>query len=1030
MLSGSVEINPGPRVKYPCGQCKKPVKFGKSIACDACQYWYHLECSNIGTEMYECYSKHEDLQWICLNCGIPSVNTSLFNSSVSSLESESSDEQVSPKRKSRMLRIAVINFQGIWGKKELFAQCLLDCKADIVIGSETFLDPSIKNCEVLPPGFTAYRIDRNDGWGGAIIICKSSLITDIVFKSKETECIAIKVETYQRPVIICSVYRPTNNDTNYLNLLANDLNTLRQKYKTNPIWIGGDFNLPDIDWKNSTTVSHQYSKEINDTFLNLTNECNLVQLINFPTRKDNILDILLTNNSSLLSSISNIPGISDHTAIPVVDILCHPSRQKLPKRKVHLWNRADIPVIKAMIQQKVEEFCLDNQSNSSTIDTQWSDLKDIFNSALASVPSKCLSQRFNQPWITTECKRLSKRKKRLYKRAKRTNLDTDWSKFKEINKSCKKSCRKAYNCYINEKIINSNNPKKFYSFIKSKRQDNVNVAPLKRGETYIIDDKEKANMLNDQYCSVFSKQSTESPPINAPKSVESIDNIDIEVNGVSKLLKNLQTHKATGPDCIPARFLNEFSNEIAPALTLLYRNSLSQGTVPSEWLHAFIVPVYKGGNKERSSPENYRPISLTSICCKTMEHIIYSSIMNHLNENDILSDVQHGFRSNRSCETQLLITTHDFVTALNNGKQMDSILLDFSKAFDKVNHHKLCNKLDHYGIRGKCLQWIRSFLTGRTQQVVLGGSLSNKADVLSGVPQGTVLGPLLFLIYINDLPSYVNSTIRLFADDAYLYNIIDSVNDSLLLQSDLDNLQLWEKYWDMEFHPQKCKTLTITNKTKPITTTYSIHNEQLESVANAKYLGVILNKKMRWNTHIAAITKKANQQIMFLQRNLRECPKNLKASAYKVYVKPILMYASSVWNPTGTSNQGLRIQIDRVQRKAARFVNSNWSWESSTTSMIKDLKWKSLEFERKVNSLVMLHKIIHNKVAIPHSVLPSRSRDNIKFRRVYGRVNAYANSFIPSTVFWWNELPREILSLVDQCLFKDEIIKFSENTCN
>ena len=165
-----------------------------------------------------------------------------------------------------------------------------------------------------------------------------------------------------------------------------------------------------------------------------------------------------------------------------------------------------------------------------------------------------------------------------------------------------------------------------------------------------------------------------------------------------KLLKSVKPHKATGPDGVSARFLKEFSVEIAPALTLLYRNSLKQEALPQEWLHASIVPVYKGGNKDRSSVENYRPVSLTSICCKIMEHIIYSNVMNHLQTNNILSDVQHGFRNKRSCESQLLLTTNDFCQFCQF--VWTTILLDFSKAFDKVNHHKICAKLHHYyGIR-------------------------------------------------------------------------------------------------------------------------------------------------------------------------------------------------------------------------------------------------------------------------------------------------------------------------------------------
>ena len=273
------------------------------------------------------------------------------------------------------------------------------------------------------------------------------------------------------------------------------------------------------------------------------------------------------------------------------------------------------------------------------------------------------------------------------------------------------------------------------------------------------------------------------------------------------------------------------------------------------------------------------------------------------------------------------MTINDFAKALNDGQQIDSILLDFSKAFDKVDHRKLCVKLAHYGIQGKCHAWIKAFLSNRTQEVILNEKCSKKCNVTSGVPQGTVLGPLLFLVYINDMPSVISSLLRLFADDSYLYRIIKSIQDSQILQNDPNNLQSWEQNNSMEFHPQKCKVLTITNKIKPIETSYTIHHENLEKVESSKYLGVEIHKKLKWNRHVGNVCKRANRVLNFLQRNLRGCSKSIKTKAYKTYVKPILNYASTSWNPV--NNHTLTKQLEQVQRKAARFVCSNRSWSSS-----------------------------------------------------------------------------------------------------
>ena len=299
-------------------------------------------------------------------------------------------------------------------------------------------------------------------------------------------------------------------------------------------------------------------------------------------------------------------------------------------------------------------------------------------------------------------------------------------------------------------------------------------------------------------------------------------------------------------------------------LSHIYQASLNQGRVPADWKHAWVIPVFKKG--ARNSPSNYRPISITSIACKTLEHIIHSNLMNHLECHNILSDHQHGFRKRRSFETQLIQAVDDLAKCLNDGGQIDAVLLDFSKAFDKVSHHHLATKLHHYGMRGKMLEWVQSFLSSRTQEVILEGKTSSPAPVTSGVPQGSVLAPILFLCYINDLPNQVSSTVRLFADDCLLYRNINTTHDAETLQEDIDKLQTWEADWLMEFNPDKCEIIRITNRRKKkIVTNYSIHEHQLNEVKGAKYLGVTIDRTLSWNEHINNVTKKANNTRAFLR---------------------------------------------------------------------------------------------------------------------------------------------------------------------
>ena len=345
-------------------------------------------------------------------------------------------------------------------------------------------------------------------------------------------------------------------------------------------------------------------------------------------------------------------------------------------------------------------------------------------------------------------------------------------------------------------------------------------------------------------------------------SVLVMPDLDISLNGILKLLKNLKPGKAAGPDQLKPLLLKELRDEIAPIIKIIFEKSLETGKLPSDWVTANVMPVFKKGDK--SSAANYRPISLTCILCKVLEHILASNIVKHLDAQGILYDLQHGFREKRSCETQLVMMIEDLARNANGRKQTDVILLDFSKAFDKVNHSKLLWKLHNYGIRGKVLSWIQAFLGNRSQRVVIDGEDSDSTPVNSGVPQGSVLGPILFLAYtcINDLPdSRISSQVRLFADDTALYLTIKGEEDSSALQTDLDLLSVWEKKWDMQFNPSKCQVVQVTGSKSPIKSEYILHGQVLETVACARYLRVDIRSNISWTSHIDRVVGNANRLL-------------------------------------------------------------------------------------------------------------------------------------------------------------------------
>ena len=373
---------------------------------------------------------------------------------------------------------------------------------------------------------------------------------------------------------------------------------------------------------------------------------------------------------------------------------------------------------------------------------------------------------------------------------------------------------------------------------------------------------------------------------------------------------------------------------------------------------------------------------------------------------------------------QLTTVIDDWAKVLDNKGQVDTFILDFEKAFDTPPHELLKSKLFSYGIGGSTLNWINAFLCFRKQRVVVNGVMSDWAPVVSGVPQGTVLGPLLFSLYINDISADIESEIRLFADDCVCYREIKGIDDTVKLQEDIDRLGCWARKWGMRFQPVKCNMMQLTKKHNKIQASYTLEGTVLENVESIKYLGVTITSDLKWNTHIINICTKANRTLGFLRRNLFSCPQEVKEAGYKTLVRPILEYGSSVWDPY---TQGLQEELEKVQNRAARFVTRNYTREAgSMTGILEQLKWESLKKRRKDNRLILLYKGLKGKARIPTGDLVPKTRrcrnqHSMAFQIPTASLDAYKCSFFPQTIRDWNDLPDSLISsaeMSDDCVSK------------
>ena len=399
-------------------------------------------------------------------------------------------------------------------------------------------------------------------------------------------------------------------------------------------------------------------------------------------------------------------------------------------------------------------------------------------------------------------------------------------------------------------------------------------------------------------------------------------------------------------------------------------------------------------------------------------------ILKHLEKHKILSNLQHGFRSGHSCESQLITTMSDLYEAHNDKDQVDMVILDFSKAFDTVPHKKLLHKLKNYGIDGRLNAWVEQFLVNRRQRVLVDGAFSGYDKVLSGVPQGTVLGPLLFLCHINDLPQHVLSQIRLFADDCLLYRRIKKEEDQLILQEDLKALEEWATTWGMKFNSTKCYVMTISRSRKPFTKFYQLGDHILQQVSENPYLGLMIRDDLKWSSHINKTSSKASQTLGFLKRNLKNCKQSFKETAYIALVRSVLEYSCTVWDPHYKEDI---TRLEKIQRKAARFVKGDYGRYSSVTQMMNELNWKLLASRRREKRLVLLYKIVNNLVAIPpdehfaYKAHSNRSKTtNSKLIEVkHCDIDTYRYSFFPRTSLEWNRLSdREVVDCQSVNQFK------------
>ena len=583
-----------------------------------------------------------------------------------------------------------------------------------------------------------------------------------------------------------------------------------------------------------------------------------------------------------------------------------------------------------------------------------------------------------------------------------------------------------------QKIANeaSSNPKRFWSYYSFRNKKNPIPDKVDYRGTSITDDLARAEAFNDYFKSIFKDHANCSFPDTTPICSyipDLLEVIQVSSEEVVSLLSQLDTSKATGPDKLPAIILKNCAKSLSLSLSAFINFSLKTGLYLSEWKEANIPPVHKNG--PRDDVLNYRPISLLPIVSKIQEKCVARKLVPHI--SDILHTAQYGFQAGVSCASQLVEVFHDIASVLDKGKETDIIYLDFSKAFDSVCHARLLCKLNNVGVSGPLLHWFKNYLTGRKQRVVINGCHPSWAEVKSGVPQGSILGPILFLIYVNDLPDVIqNSNLAMFADDSKCFKSVNSVEDSTDLQIDLDNLCDWATLNELDFQPKKCVNLRISRKLCSFDRVYIINRmDQLKCVSSQRDLGVAVTKNLSWNDHIEQISAKANKMLGFIKRNCsRDLPSNALKALYLALVRSHLGYCCQLWAPQSVIRNILL--IESIQRRATKFLckypNASYKERLVLLNLLPLnywLEYLDLVFFFKCKNGLLAIDLCKYVTFATGSTRRGSSGLNLKYNCI-PRTSSFRDTYFIRIVNTWNALPNNIKGITILSTFKSKLKAF------
>ncbi|CAG9136232.1 unnamed protein product [Plutella xylostella] len=829
-----------------------------------------------------------------------------------------------------MLSVYYQNVRGLRTKTNQFYRNICLHSFDLIAVTESWLNDSIYDSELFDGRYCVWRRDRdykltNQELGGGVLLAtrKHLSVTPRPNWNSSAEDLWISINLSRKSVLhigiiyLCKQNQGYTKSQQLSNFLLK-LNDIILSHPSDKFLVLGDFNLGNINWTKHIKLSHYLPSNYDElNFVDHLDTFGFSQYNGISNQYSRFLDLVVSNSDVSVEECQSplVPLDPHHKALCITYKCSDFNPLKLPPRTVHLYSKSDWDSINTGIQNF--------DWNKAFHDKLLHECVEIFYDKLYSlrdqfVPSKVLKSTSHPPWYSPALIKILKEKNKYFLKFKNYGNKSDFNSYCILRSRAKMLETECYDAYITrvEESIKLN-PKTFWSFAKSKAKTNSLPSCMTFEGNITSSGDEICKLFSDYFYSTFLEPDKLNPS-DSPGEVENlyhdchISSIQLDRSIIHNHLKRLDTCKSAGPDKIPPIYLVKCAEQLSFPIYLLFEKSLKEGKVPDIWKAAFVSPIHKKGPK--NDVKNYRPISKLCIIAKVFEKIVQRDLNVAL--KTVFKSTQHGFLRGRSTVTNLLLYNELLTETMDQGYQADVVYTDYSKAFDRIDHSLLLIKLFKAGIRGNLFRWFSSYVSNRTQAVVASNFQSDWVNIPSGVPQGSILGPLLFLLLISDIDScFSNSSIYIFADDMKIVKPIINENDIILLQNDLNNLDKYCNDNKLDLNPSKCSTITFTRKRQPTLTTYFLKGHAIGRDSKIKDLGVIHDSKLLFDAHIDAITAKTSKALGFIMRlstNFKQA-KTFKI-LYCTYVRSNLEYASQVWNPRYT------VYIDRIERIQKRFM--------------------------------------------------------------------------------------------------------------